>query len=83
MVFWHVLGQEANIAEYQVEQTHDGVIVRMTTYQQQDDALLKQALQKQLVKAGLTQPEIIFEYVLKLPRHPETGKLRRFIPNVL
>ena len=80
MVFWHVLGQEANVAEYQVEQTPDGVIVRMTTYKPGDDMALKNRLQTALLKAGLTQSEIIFEYVPKLPRHLETGKLRRFIP---
>lgn len=83
MTFWHILGQEANIAEYQVEQIHRGVIVRMTTYKQQNDARLKQTLQRELTKAGLRQPEIIFEHVSKLPRHEETGKLRRFIPHAL
>ncbi|MDF1683314.1 MAG: hypothetical protein P1U36_01520 [Legionellaceae bacterium] len=80
MVFWHILGQDANIAEYQVEQTKNGVVVRMISYEPRDDKLLKNLLDTALTQAGLIQPVIKFEYVSKLPRHPETGKLRRFMP---
>jgi phenylacetate-CoA ligase len=83
MVFWHILGQDANVAEYQVEQTNNGVIVRMISYEKRDDIPLKNLLKTALTRAGLTQPDIIFEYVSKLPRHSETGKLRRFTPSVL
>jgi hypothetical protein len=45
-----------------------------------DLVLLREQLCAALARAGLADPEVTVDAVATLPRHPETGKLRRVIP---
>jgi phenylacetate-CoA ligase len=80
MVFWHVLGQEPDVSEYQVEQTLEGAIVRVIAYPGLNQAALTQRLEQALEKSGLKHPNIRLDKVTQIKRHQETGKLRRFMP---
>ena len=41
---------------------------------------LRAGLRAALLRTGLADPEVDVDAVSSLPRHPETGKLRRVIP---
>ena len=43
-------------------------------------APLEQALVEALAEAGLQEARVTVEPVAELPRHPETNKLKRFLP---
>ena len=79
MVFRHVLGQHPAIAEYQVKQTRQGAVINLVTNQTIDSNQLTQALLEGLQSAGLEHPKIEIQDLPEIPRHPETGKLVRFI----
>ncbi len=80
MVFRHVLGQEGDISEYQVEQTKQGAVIRIISEQQIDVEYLTGQLKTSLEEAGLQNPIVDVQQVKDIPRHQETGKLKRFIP---
>lgn len=80
MVFRSVLGQDRHISEYQVQQTERGARVLAITHGEFSPAAPVAALQQALAAAGLQGAEISIECVTQLPRHPETNKLKRFVP---
>ncbi|WP_339909061.1 hypothetical protein [Symmachiella dynata] len=80
MIFRSILGQEPHISEYQVQQTSTGARVLAMTHGDIPGDALKTALVRALAQGGLTNAEVSIEVVPDLPRHPETNKLRRFVP---
>ncbi len=73
-----VLGHHPEIAEYQVRQTPAGIEVLLTT--EVDGPAVAAELEVALAAAGLPGPEVTTRRVDRLPRHPRTGKLSRFVP---
>lgn len=82
MVFRAILGQQQSIVEYQVEQTVCGAILRLILDQDINCNTLAKEISSALKNAGLTSPNIEIEILSSLPRHKETGKLKRFIPKL-
>ncbi|MEM8660431.1 MAG: hypothetical protein AAGF35_06055 [Pseudomonadota bacterium] len=80
MSFRGVLGQERHISEYQVIQTERGADVRVITHGDISFEALHLAVERLLKDAGVSQPEVTFKRVEELPRHPQTNKLKRFVP---
>ncbi len=80
MVFRHILGQEDEISEYQVEQTKQGAVIRIVSEQKIDTYKLTCQLKTSLQEVGLQNPIVDVQQVKSIPRHQETGKLKRFIP---
>ena len=80
MSFRGVLGQERHISEYQVQQTPNGARVLAIVHGSFSPAPLEQALVQALAEAGLPGAKVTVEPVAELPRHPETNKLKRFLP---
>ncbi|MEM1058917.1 MAG: hypothetical protein AAGK14_06690 [Verrucomicrobiota bacterium] len=80
MVFRSVLGQVPAISEYQVQQTDRGARILVITHHALDSAAVARRQEDALRAAGLPDPEVTLEKVTELPRHPETNKLKRFVP---
>ena len=80
MSFRGVLGQDPHVSEYQVQQTPDGARVLAIVHGSFSAAPLEQALVEALAEAGLQEARVTVEPVAELPRHPETNKLKRFLP---
>jgi phenylacetate-CoA ligase len=80
MSFRGVLGQEPHISEYQVQQTPNGARVLAIVHGSFSPAPLEEALVQALAEAGLPEAKVTIEPVAELPRHPETNKLKRFLP---
>ncbi len=82
MVFRDILGQRAQMTEYQVQQTKDGARVLAILHGRLDLGLVESELVRALDASGLRGPTVSVEAVDELPRHPETNKLKRFVPLV-
>jgi len=80
MEFRHILGQYAEISEYQIEQTNVGALIYIIINKDIDIQKLQNDLVAALLKAELQSPVVNIEVTTQLPRHGETGKLKRFIP---
>jgi phenylacetate-coenzyme A ligase PaaK-like adenylate-forming protein len=80
LVFRTPLGQNPDIAEYQVLQTKDGAKIGVVATGPIDIAALRQEVVAGLAKSGLHDAQIEINLVGSLERHKETGKLKRFIP---
>lgn len=80
MVFRSVLGQDRHISEYQVQQTERGAKVLAITHGDFEPSRPTAALQQALADAGLGNAQVSIESVAELPRHPQTNKLKRFVP---
>jgi len=80
LVFRTPLGQNPDIAEYQVLQTEDGAKIGVVATRPIDIAALRQEVVAGLAKSGLQNAQIEINLVDSLERHKETGKLKRFIP---
>lgn len=80
LVLRSVLLTRSDVLDYQIRQTATGVNVSALVEHQLDLSQLRYDLRTALQRAGLTDPEVRIEAVTSLPRHPETGKLRRVIP---
>jgi phenylacetate-CoA ligase len=80
MNFREVLGQNRQISEYQVQQTPQGVRVLAIVHGSFSSDRLETALIEALAKGGLSEAKVTVEVVSQLPRHPETNKLKRFVP---
>jgi phenylacetate-coenzyme A ligase PaaK-like adenylate-forming protein len=80
LVVRSVLVKTPAVLDYQVRQTARGIDVDLvaTGTLELDD--LVDRLTTALAHAGLPQPETTARAVAALPRHPETGKLQRFVP---
>ena len=80
MVFRGVLGQDRHISEYQVQQTPEGARVLAITHGEFSPVTVEHTLIQSLRKAGLPNPHVTVQIVTELPRHPQTNKLKRFVP---
>jgi phenylacetate-CoA ligase len=75
-----ILLAKPEVLDYQVCQTTRGVTVHVLLERETTLAPLRDQLRTALSKAGLADPEVTVHAVAALPRHPQTGKLRRVIP---
>ena len=80
MSFRGVLGQDTHISEYQVQQTPSGARVLAIVHGSFSPGPLEKALVDALAEAGLQGALVTVEPIAELPRHPETNKLKRFVP---
>jgi phenylacetate-coenzyme A ligase PaaK-like adenylate-forming protein len=75
-----VLVKVPEIIEYEVHQTSRGVEVLVVADGWFNDVAVARELEHGLRRAGVAAPEATVRTVKAVPRHPETGKARRFIP---
>jgi phenylacetate-CoA ligase len=68
------------VLEYQVRQTDRGVDVVVVTDGPIEMVRLAEAIEDGLRRVGLASPLATVREVGSIPRHPQTGKTRRFIP---
>lgn len=68
------------IVEYQVRQTAHGVAASVVAAADTDLTATERELAAALAEAGVAHPEVEVRRVEHLARHPETGKVRRFVP---
>jgi phenylacetate-CoA ligase len=68
------------VLEYQVRQTVAGIDVTTVADPGLDTAALQDQLTAALTHAGLPAPKVTVRVAANLERHPQTGKLRRFVP---
>jgi phenylacetate-CoA ligase len=80
LVIATALVKTSRVVEYQVRQTDRGVDVAVVTDGPIDTAGLAAAIEDGLRHAGLTGPSATVREVGSIPRHPQTGKTRRFMP---
>lgn len=76
--FRHVLGTDARIVEYQVQQTRDGADVLVVAGA--DVQSLIPALVTAMQRHGVAHPAIRILAVESLARNAASGKLKRFVP---
>lgn len=79
MAFSDILDLVKEVEEYQVVQTERGGIVKLVCNGKPNMAEIISSIKQQLEKDGLKDPEVIVEIIDSLPRHPETGKVKRFV----
>jgi phenylacetate-coenzyme A ligase PaaK-like adenylate-forming protein len=79
LVLRTVLLKISRVLDYQIRQTDSGVDVAVVTDGPIDAPGLAAAIERGLSEAGLMSPVATVREVGMLPRHPETGKVRRFI----
>jgi phenylacetate-coenzyme A ligase PaaK-like adenylate-forming protein len=75
-----VMVQAPAVAEYQVRQRPRGLDVSVVLTGRCEAAELEARLRQALRAAGLVEPEVHVVAVDRVPRHPQTGKVRRFVP---
>jgi hypothetical protein len=75
-----VMVAAAAVTEYQVRQTRRGVDVAVVAGHGLDQRALAAAVRDSLRRAGLPDPDVTVRVTRAIPRHPDTGKTRRFIP---
>lgn len=75
-----VMVKVPNVAEYQVRQTDDGIDVAIIAEGALDHGALATSLERMLSGAGLSGPRVHVHEVAAIPRLPQSGKTRRFIP---
>ncbi len=80
MAFRGVLSQVKEIEEYQILQTADGAAIKIICEDRPDSEQITNRIKRNLLKQGLENPQVTVDIVNSLPRHPETGKVKRFIP---
>jgi phenylacetate-CoA ligase len=78
--FRSVLTRFARVAEYQVRQTPSGAEVSVVRTVDEPIEPLRHALCAALERAGLSGPEVHVESVPAIARHPDSQKLKRFVP---
>ncbi len=80
LVLRSVLVASPAVSDYQVRQTPSGIAVAVQSDRPADLGALRGRLRSALQRAALPDPDVCVHAVPALPRNPETGKLRRFIP---
>lgn len=75
-----ILEVEKEVEEFQIVQTEEGAHIKLVCNGEPNIAEIKNTVLQNLNKYGLTDPKVDFEIVDSLPHHPETGKIKRFIP---
>jgi phenylacetate-CoA ligase len=80
LVVRSILVKTPAVIDYQVRQTARGIDVDLVaTASLELDGIIDQ-LAAALAHAGLPRPDVTAQTVTTLERHPETGKLQRFLP---
>ena len=80
LVVRSVLVQAPDVLEYQVRQTPRGIELIAVTGPGLDLDTLRARLTRALAGTGLPHPEVTVRATQRLDRHPQTGKLARFVP---
>jgi len=80
LVIRGVMVKAPDVLDYQVRQTCRGVDVAALAPPALNVDRLRDELATALGAAGLVRPEVTVRAVSALDRHPETGKVRRFVP---
>jgi phenylacetate-coenzyme A ligase PaaK-like adenylate-forming protein len=80
MVIRAVMVKAPEVVDYQVRQTRRGVDVVALAPAALDVDRLRDRLATALGNAGVPRPVVTVRAVSALERHPETGKIRRFVP---
>ena len=80
LVLRSVLLGTPGVLDYEARQTAGGISVHVLLERPADLGLLAGCLRAALGRAGLPDADVAVDAVGTLPRHPETGKLRRVIP---
>ncbi len=78
--FSNILEEEKEVEEFQIVQTEDGAHIKLVCGGEPNLTEIKATIMDNLAKYGLTDAKVDFEIVDSLPHHPETGKIKRFIP---
>jgi phenylacetate-coenzyme A ligase PaaK-like adenylate-forming protein len=78
--FSNVLEEQREVEEFQIAQTQEGAHIKLVCNGKPDIPEIKDTIINNLKKYGLANPKVDFEVVESLPHHPETGKIKRFIP---
>jgi len=78
--FSNILEEEKEIEEFQIVQTEEGAHIKLVCNGDPNIGEIKDTILKNLNKYGLQDLKVTFEVVDSLPHHPETGKIKRFIP---
>jgi phenylacetate-CoA ligase len=79
LVIRAVLVRTPEVLDYQVRQTAGGVDLDVLADDRVDVGDLRDRVAAALAEAGLPRPVVAVRAVAELPRHPETGKLARFV----
>jgi phenylacetate-CoA ligase len=80
LVVRSVLVQSPDVLEYQVRQTPRGIELLVVAEPGLDLDPLRARLTRALARAGLPHPEGTVRITQRLDRHPQTGKIARFVP---
>ncbi len=78
--FSNILEEEREVEEFQIVQTREGALIKLVCGGEPNISEMNDTILENLGKYGLTHAKIDFEIVDSLPHHPETGKIKRFIP---
>jgi phenylacetate-CoA ligase len=74
------LATTSSLREYQIRQTPDGLDAAIVAPEDLDPHPLADQLESTLRGFGIADPQISIRRVNSISRHPETGKVQRFIP---
>jgi phenylacetate-CoA ligase len=80
IVIRSVMVKSPDVLDYQVRQTPCGIEALVVTITEFNLDGLATRLRLALADAGLAQPDVRVRRVEELERHPNCGKLRRFVP---
>ncbi len=75
-----ILEVEKEVEEFQIAQTEEGAHIKLVCNGKPNISEIRDTILKNLDKYGLSSPVVTFKVVESLPHHPETGKIKRFIP---
>lgn len=78
--FSNILEEEKEVEEFQIVQTKEGANIKLVCGGEPNIAEIESTILDNLHKYGLQDAKVTFEIVDSLPHHPETGKIKRFIP---
>lgn len=78
--FSNILEEEREVEEFQIVQTREGALIKLVCGGEPNISEIKETIVDNLHKYSLSDPKVDFEVVDSLPHHPETGKIKRFIP---
>ena len=73
------LGRDHHIFEYQVQQTSEGAHILLAGDREEYSGVMEK-IRGSLEEQGLHNPQLSYEKVTEIPRHKETGKMKRFVP---
>ena len=78
MIFYVI--RDSNIIEYQAEKTKNGAIIRVVSTKNINTEDFQKSLVHSLSQADVKNPDIRIKFLDIIPRYPETGMLKKFIP---